>query len=75
MTREQRDEQVIWEISPGIRIVKARSKYDRRRKMLVAQDGDQILREYFLDQEDAAMNFLDGYNMAKFVWRGMPREA
>lgn len=68
MSDEQRDAKVIRDVGNGIVVMKARNRHDRRFKMLIIQDGDQILRELTLDQTDRAIGFALGYRMAKDVY-------
>lgn len=70
MTKDQRDYQIIRDLGHGITLGKARNKYDRRQKLYVVQDGDQILQEYPNHPISAkyALSFAFGYRMAKLVY-------
>jgi hypothetical protein len=70
MSLEQRDDIVRWihPLDPQLTIISARTKHNRRYRALAALDGNKILKEWFPLQPDnltSAINFLDGYGVAK----------
>ncbi len=75
MSQDQRDARVRWRhpFNDELVVVSARTKWNRRHRAIVAQDGDQILREWWPPTKEAeaeAVIFLDGYRLAKVVFNG-----
>ena len=73
MSKDQREEIVryIHPLDENLKVVSARIKHNRNYRAIVAQDGDQILHEWWPPTQQArkeAEIWLDGYRFAKNVW-------